>query len=132
MPVTQPRPSSTTTGDCCASPWKNTHVVPVRFAAESSTVSAATLAVPEPASVAPFANAEFAQPAPPAPLLPHGQGVELPSPAQKLAKPVHVVARTWKSSIAASTTEPAPVSDATKRTLTWLVTGTKSDTTNSW
>jgi hypothetical protein len=47
-----------------------------------TSVSCAALGTPVEASLAPAAFAEFAQPCPLAPALPHGQGVALPSPKQ--------------------------------------------------
>src|SRR5215208_3473084 len=86
-PPTQPRPSSTTIGANWASPWKKIAALPVRSFAVSAAESLATLATPLPASSAPPAKAEFAQPWPLAPSFAHGQGVPLvPSPRQKVLK----------------------------------------------
>src|SRR5262245_8587536 len=84
-----------------AVPWKNTSGAPAPVCAvDSCNVSAPTTKFPLVDRRADSAS-ELPQPAPLAPMLPHGHGVALPSPAQNTRVPLHETRVIWMSSIAA-------------------------------
>src|SRR5688572_33402377 len=108
-------PSSTTTAGAVAVAWKKTQLAPVSSVAVSWMVSAPTLGLPAAPSKAPDAQTELAQPRPRPPLLPRGQGIVDPSPAQNEVIE-HVRRDTRKPSTPASTMLCVPPSFAVKRT----------------
>src|SRR5690349_14276315 len=71
---------------------------------DSTTESPAIDAVPLPASSAPLAFTELAQPRPAAPVLPHGHGAALPSPLQKPVNADGTEIRRTPSHIGSATT----------------------------